>query len=129
MANESGSEESFSDVMEWVKKGFSFDGGIERGQFFAYWIFAVLLAVLLPFLAGIFGAVGPDGNVAPIVTLLILFPAFISSFWVTLAAYVKRFRDAGLSYWWFLLMFIPLGGAVVFIMATFANSRPPRQVF
>jgi len=39
---------------------------------------------------------------------------------------VKRFRDAGLSFWWFLLAFVPFAGLTLFVMAIAAERKSPR---
>ena len=39
---------------------------------------------------------------------------------------VKRFRDAGLSFWWFLLVFVPFGGLILFVMAIASEREIPQ---
>lgn len=46
--------------------------------------------------------------------------------WVNWAAWVKRFRDVGLSFWWFLLVFAPFGRLTLFVMAICAERKSTR---
>jgi uncharacterized membrane protein YhaH (DUF805 family) len=108
--------------MEWVNQGFSFRGEIRPRQFLLYELFAVgvsWFAYLLSLFASSLGIVALV--MGGVVTVLI----YIGALWVSLAALIKRFRDAGLSFLWLLLTFVPLGGPILLIMALAVRTKAP----
>ena len=96
----------------WFAIGFSFDGRIGPGQYAGYWASALALIGL----ATMFVSAAPS-------LVCLLAPVYIVAVWVNLVAVVKRFRDAGLSFWWVLLVFVPFGGLVVFVMALASGQK------
>ena len=106
-----------------VANAFSFNGRIKPGTYFAYWALALGLAVAGWLVAyGSVNASDSAGAVGGIFALVV----YAGSFWVELAAVVRRFRDAALSLWWLLLILVPFGGLVLFIMALVSPSKPAR---
>jgi uncharacterized membrane protein YhaH (DUF805 family) len=113
--------------MDWKYLLTSFEGRINRKPFW----FSVLALIILEWivmlvLGAVFGTsmmTGVDSNMPPgdaaamatkgmipiiVVSLLFLYPA--------LAIYAKRWHDRGKSGWWSLIMFVPLVGAIWFLV-------------
>jgi uncharacterized membrane protein YhaH (DUF805 family) len=113
--------------MDWKYLFTSFEGRINRQPF---WLSILVLIIVQWVLMLIFGVVlgtsmmgGMDPNIPPdeaaamamkasapliIVSLIFLYPA--------LAIYAKRWHDRGKSGWWTLILFVPLIGAIWFLV-------------
>jgi uncharacterized membrane protein YhaH (DUF805 family) len=113
--------------MDWKYLFTSFEGRINRQPF---WLSILVLIIVQWVLMLIFGVVlgtsmmgGMDPNMPPdeaaamamkafapliIVSLIFLYPA--------LAIYAKRWHDRGKSGWWTLILFVPLIGAIWFLV-------------
>jgi uncharacterized membrane protein YhaH (DUF805 family) len=113
--------------MDWKYLFTSFEGRINRQSF---WLSILVLIIVQWVLMLIFGVVlgtsmmgGMDPNMPPdeaavmamkasapliIVSLIFLYPA--------LAIYAKRWHDRSKSGWWTLILFVPLIGAIWFLV-------------
>ena len=97
---------------------FSFKGTSSRTQFWlvalAGSLVALLLALPLSWL--------PESVLAD--TLFLSYLAFLCGlYWVFFALYAKRLRDAGLSPWLCLLLFVPLVNLVITLIAGFKPTQ------
>jgi len=103
-----------------MKSLFSFQGTISRSQFWlgilAELLVIFLVAILLERLGPIEG-LGP-GSMAAICVLVF----FFGWWWVAFTLHAKRLRDAGLSPWLCLLLFVPLANFVVLLIAGFKTT-------
>jgi uncharacterized membrane protein YhaH (DUF805 family) len=107
--------------MQWVMRGFSFDGRIRASEYVGYWLFTVGFQIGAVMLFGASLALGDVIGIA--VGVLLILPVYLGATWISLAATVKRFRDANLSPWvWLLLVLGPLGGFVLFFIALFSAT-------
>lgn len=97
---------------------FSFRGTISRSQFWLGML-AVLIASLLVALP--LDLIPEPVNT--IYTLFIVIPSVIALWWVFFALHAKRLRDAGLSAWLCLLLFVPVLGWAVFLIAGFKPTK------
>lgn len=80
----------------------SFDDFAGRSDRFEFWWFFTFFVLLLAIAEVIHGAILS-------ITAIILLVPFI-------AVSTRRLRDAGQSYWWQLLYFVPFGQIVIFIL-------------
>ena len=94
-----------------MKSLFSFQGTISRSRF---WLQLLALFVAIFLLAILSELLEPAGTIGAI-CVLVLFVVF--GVWWQFALYAKRLRDAGLSPWLCLLLFVPLANFVVLLIA------------
>ncbi len=96
--------------MEWyitvLSKYAVFTGRARRKE---YWMFVLINAVVVFVLGIINVAMGADVPAIPTVYSLAVFLP-------SLAVTVRRLHDTDRSGWWFLLVFIPIIGAIVFLV-------------
>ncbi|MEO3385301.1 DUF805 domain-containing protein [Mesorhizobium sp. CAU 1741] len=96
---------------------FAFDGRIGRLTYLSglivqiFMILATIAALMVYYHANPFGAV-PDQSVAAGLGA----PVSLFVLWSTLALSTKRFHDCNMSGWWYLVTFIPLVGALWWIV-------------
>ena len=104
-----------------MKSLFSFQGTTRRGRF---WLGVLLLDVVafLTYLAAVLFWFLTSSNVVMSLFVVLMVPLA----WVFLALLVKRLRDAGLSPWLCPLIFVPLVGLVVFLIAGFKPTAVER---
>jgi len=97
-------------TMEWyitvLSKYAVFTGRARRKE---YWMFVLINAVVVFVLGIINVAMGADVPAIPTVYSLAVFLP-------SLAVTVRRLHDTDRSGWWFLLVFIPIIGAIVFLV-------------
>ena len=99
---------------------FSFQGTISRTQF---WL-AVLVEDVVAFWA--FLALALLYFTSPVMGVILAVVLSVPLLWVFCAIAVKRLRDAGLSPWLCPLIFVPLVGLVVFLIAGFKPTAVER---
>lgn len=80
-----------------MKEYFYFNGVAKRQE---YW--AVMILSIVAMLVG-FVAIGTEEVMGALIGLGI----FVATLWALFAVTVKRLRDAGLSTWWILALFVP----------------------
>ena len=104
---------------------FSFTGRIGRGQF---WLGYLAIIILMFIFGGIVsylepsaqatvtGAGGQQADVLPnqatVPQMIVAFVYLVFSAWISIAVCVKRFHDRGKSGWWYLIVLIPIIGAI-----------------
>ena len=97
---------------------FEFDGRSSRSQ---YWLFQLFYVVLLTGslyadyrLNGRF----PDRHSPGLLSTFVIFFHIVPQITVT----VRRLHDIGRSGWWYLLLFVPLAGLLVFVWTFFRSE-------
>ena len=111
----------------------NFSGRARRRE---YWMFSLVNAVVVLVLAGLMAVgglnlfTGIDPNNPPAVSPLgwLFFAAYtiygLAVFVPSLAVTVRRLHDAGQSGWMYLLVLIPLIGAIVMLVFAIMDSKP-----
>ena len=107
-------------AMQWVIRGFRFDGRIKPREYLRYLFFSIVLGPV-GFALTLVAELLADA-LTPLFAVFALV-AFLSAPWIGVAALMKRFRDAGLSFGWFFLWIVPLGGLFIFFLAISAESK------
>jgi uncharacterized membrane protein YhaH (DUF805 family) len=101
------------------RKYATFTGRARRAEYWWYTLFNAIIYIVLITVGILVSNAGQNtavlGALVGIYIVAVLLP--------TLAVTCRRLHDAGLSGWWQLLGFIPLGGIAVFIM-TLLESNP-----
>lgn len=87
-----------------LKRYADFQGRASRSEFWWFTLFAFLLNIVLQVITGLVPILG-------IIAIVIMLAVLIPSIGVA----VRRLHDIGKSGWWYLLVFIPLIGALVLI--------------
>ena len=102
----------------------TFAGRASRAEYWSYTLInIVLLALAFGIGFGIEKAAGTDYPFSGLLLTIYMLAAIVPTYAVT----CRRMHDAGLSGWWILLGFIPLGGFVVFIMTVLDSKHGPNQ--
>ncbi len=81
-------------------------------------LFSIIIAFALGLIEGITG-IAPESEesiLATLYALAVLLP--------TLGVGVRRLHDTGRSGWWLLIVFVPLIGAIVFLVFMVLDSHP-----
>ena len=103
--------------MDWylavLKRYADFSGRARRRE---YWMFALINSLIAFGLAGLGLVIRP----AMVLYLVYLLAMFIPSF----AVGFRRLHDTGRSAWWFLILLVPVVGAIVFLVWLCQDSKP-----
>lgn len=94
------------------RKYATFTGRARRAEYWWYTLFNVIIYIALVGIGIALG--GSDGGTVVLGVLVTVY--ILAVLLPSLAVTCRRLHDAGLSGWWQLLSFIPLGGLAVFIM-------------
>ena len=86
--------------------GLTFKGRFSRGQFWRYWLGALLGLVLLSLIGA---GLSQLGLAARIAGRIIWVAGLLGAAWLSAATQVKRWHDLNRSGWMILIIFIPLG--------------------
>lgn len=93
---------------------FTFSGRASRSEYWYFTLFVILASIAAGIADGMAGlSVGADiGLFGAIVSLVTFVP--------NLAVTSRRFHDAGWSFWWYLLIFVPVVGwaLVLYVLVT-----------
>ena len=94
----------------------TFEGRSSRSAYWWFYVFLILVRI-----AGVVVdlALGSYPIIYGLVTLALFLPES--------AVTVRRFHDAGHSGWWFLIVLVPLIGAIVALVFTLQRSQPPNK--
>ena len=114
--------------MEWMlmplKRYAQFSGRSRRKEYWMFFLFIIICAVVIGIIEGILGMSGMVGDLYGPLTLLFILAIFIPS----LAVQVRRFHDQDKSGWFVLLGFIPLvGGLIVLVFMCLEGTKGPNQ--
>jgi uncharacterized membrane protein YhaH (DUF805 family) len=101
------------------RKYATFTGRARRAEYWWYTLFNVIIYAALITVGILIG--NSDGSATVVGVLVGVY--ILAVLLPTLAVTTRRLHDAGLSGWWQLIGFVPLGGIVVFIM-TLLDSNP-----
>lgn len=101
------------------RKYATFTGRARRAEYWWYTLFNVIIYAALITVGILIGSSDGSATVVGILVGVYLLAVLLP----TLAVTTRRLHDSGLSGWWQLIGFIPLGGFVVFIM-TLLNGNP-----
>jgi uncharacterized membrane protein YhaH (DUF805 family) len=102
-----------------LKKYATFDGRARRKEYWFFVLFYILFAIAATFIDVLTGSFDPMSGLGMLGTLLAL-GLFIPS----IAVSVRRLHDTDRSGWWFLINFVPLIGAIWFLVLMIFDSTP-----
>ena len=94
-----------------LKKYADFSGRASRSEYWWFYLLIIIVYVVAMIVDSVIGtdqALGPYGVVMCVAMLALLIPS--------LAAGVRRLHDTDRSGWWWLIIFIPLIGAIVLLV-------------
>ncbi len=101
-----------------LKKYATFTGRARRTE---YWMFALLNIIIAVVLGVVDTVIGSPGILGGIYVLAVLLPS--------IAVGIRRLHDTGRSGWWLLIVFVPLVGAIVFLVFTVMDSHPGSNAY
>ena len=102
-----------------LKKYAVFSGRSRRKEYWLFFLFNFLITIALLFIDGMVGTFDAQAGIGlfgAIYALGILVPG--------IAVSVRRLHDTDRSGWWLLILFIPLIGAIVYLVFTVLDSTP-----
>lgn len=95
--------------MEWfikvIKQYADFSGRARRQEYWMFFLFYIIFAVVIGIIEGI---VGSPGVLGMVYSLGLLIPS--------LAVGARRLHDTGRSGWWMLLLLVPLIGGLILLI-------------
>lgn len=94
-----------------LKEYATFSGRARRKEYWMFFLFSTIAAVVLSILDMAIGTFDPQSGFG-----LISLAYFVAVFLPNLAVTVRRLHDAGLSGWWILLVFVPFIGAIALLI-------------
>lgn len=102
-----------------LKKYADFSGRARRKEFWMFFLFYLIFAIILSIVDGLIGwgfAGGTFGVLYTLFVLGILLPY--------LAVTVRRLHDTGRSGWWYFIMLIPIVGPIWLIVLLATDGEP-----
>jgi uncharacterized membrane protein YhaH (DUF805 family) len=105
--------------LEVMKKYVTFSGRARRKE---YWMFVLVNGIIAFVLATIQSATVDSNGQSPLVILTSLYS--LAVFLPSLAVSVRRLHDTGHSGWWYLIVLVPLIGAIVLLVWFVSDSQP-----
>lgn len=91
--------------LEVLKKYAVFSGRARRKEYWMFFLFNLIIALVLGFIEGLAGGPGVIGS---LYSLAVLIPG--------IAVSVRRLHDTDRSGWWLLIAFVPLIGFIVLLL-------------
>jgi uncharacterized membrane protein YhaH (DUF805 family) len=107
-------------VREGLRNTFTYEGRASRSAFWFMQLFIALICGVIPLLLFFLLLSTGDLNLASGAIDALVYPLFfvnIGAFLVTLSSTIRRLHDIDFSGWWFLLIFVPLGGIFLIVFA------------
>ena len=104
--------------LEVLRKYAVFSGRARRMEYWMFFLFNLIISFLLGVVDGVLGTFSPEtglGLLGGIYSLAILIPS--------IAVTIRRLHDSGRTGWWFLIIFIPLIGALVLLVFMVLDSE------
>jgi uncharacterized membrane protein YhaH (DUF805 family) len=106
--------------MEWyiqaIKKYADFSGRARRKEYWMFFLFNFIFAIVIAFVEAL---IGSPGVIGMIYSLALLIPG--------IAVSVRRLHDTGRSGWWLLVGLIPLVGAIVLLVFMVMDSTDENE--
>ena len=105
--------------LEVLKKYAVFGGRARRKEYWYYFLFNALIAIVLGIIDGVTGTFSREvglGLLGGLYSLAVFIPGFAVS--------VRRLHDTGKSGWWLLIPLVPLVGVIVFLVFMVKDSEP-----
>ncbi|QHW32962.1 DUF805 domain-containing protein [Paenibacillus rhizovicinus] len=103
--------------MEWylkvLREYVNFSGRARRTEYWMYILISFVVSIILAIIDAILGA---DRLLSWLYSLAVLLPS--------LGVVVRRLHDIGRSGWWYLIILIPVIGAIVILVFTLLDSEP-----
>jgi uncharacterized membrane protein YhaH (DUF805 family) len=107
-----------------LKKYAVFGGRARRKEYWYFVLFNILISIVLAIIdrvAGTLSASGGIGLLGGLYMLAVLIPG--------LAVSVRRLHDTNRSGWWFLIVLVPLIGAIVLLVFFVQDSQPSENQY
>ncbi len=101
-----------------LKKYATFGGRARRKEYWMFFLFNLIIAVVLAVVDAVMGSAGVIGL---LYSLAVLLPG--------LAVTVRRLHDTGRSGWWVLIAFLPIIGAIVLLVFMVLDSYPSNNEY
>jgi len=99
--------------LEVLKKYAVFSGRARRKEYWMFFLFNIIIALVLGFIEGL---VGGPGIIGTLYSLAVLIPG--------IAVSIRRLHDIGRSGWWLLICLIPIIGPIVVLVFMAQDSKP-----
>ena len=107
-----------------LKKYAVFQGRARRMEYWYFVLFNVIFGFVLGFIDGLIGTFDMEtgiGLLSALYALAVLLPG--------LAVGVRRLHDIGRTGWWLLIVFVPIIGAIVFLVFAVQDSQPEENEY
>lgn len=118
----------FGEAINYCLKNYvKFSGRGSRSQFWFFALFLILGNIVTIFLDAVLWQGALNSDASPIFVLNTLFS--LGTFLPSLASYSRRFHDAGWSFWWVLLVIIPLVGWIFGLVVLCSRGEPEPNRF
>ena len=112
--------------LEVLRKYAVFDGRARRKEYWMFSLISILISMALGFAAGFVGtAMGLSSNMVTLLALVYSVAVLVPS----LAVWTRRMHDTGRSGWWFLLILVPLIGAIALLVFSLQDSEPGTNAY
>jgi len=98
--------------LEVLKKYAVFNGRARRKEYWMFFLFNIIIAIVLGVVEGILGS---HGIIGMLYSLALIIPG--------IAVSVRRLHDTERSGWWLLIAFVPIIGAIVLLVFMVQDSQ------
>ncbi|MBZ0335003.1 DUF805 domain-containing protein [Marinobacter sp. AL4B] len=110
--------------LEVLKKYAVFSGRARRKEYWFFILFNIIISLALGAIDGVMGSYSETAGVGllgGIYSLAVLIPG--------IAVTVRRLHDTGRSGWWFLIVLVPVIGALVLLVFMVLDSKPEQNQY
>ena len=102
--------------LEVLKKYAVFEGRARRKEYWMFFLFNAIIAIVLGIIGTVMGGKGFNNILSVLYGLALLVPG--------LAVAVRRLHDTNHSAWWLLMNFIPIVGTIIYIVLLATKGQP-----